>query len=86
MHPENLKCLTEAKIDYCSLANNHTLDFQLPGMIDTMKSLSEQGIKWAGVGMNKQEAMKPAILERCGMKFAFYRYVQCRRIFQYRLT
>ena len=27
MHPNNIACLTAAKIDYCSLANNHVLDW-----------------------------------------------------------
>src|SRR3990170_5081967 len=26
MHPENIPCITVAKIDFCSLANNHILD------------------------------------------------------------
>jgi len=72
MHPDNLQCLKEANIDYCSLANNHTLDFNVEGMVETMKSLTDRGIKWAGVGMNKHEAQSPAIVNCRGLKIACF--------------
>lgn len=74
MHPENLKCLTEAQIDYVSLANNHTLDFEVQGMYDTMKALDEHGIRWAGVGRNLEEAMKPAVFTVKGTTLAAYSF------------
>jgi poly-gamma-glutamate capsule biosynthesis protein CapA/YwtB (metallophosphatase superfamily) len=72
MHPENVKALKEAKIDYCSLANNHTLDFHVEGMFETMKTLTSHQIAWAGVGSNCTEAMKPTILNFCGKKMACF--------------
>jgi poly-gamma-glutamate capsule biosynthesis protein CapA/YwtB (metallophosphatase superfamily) len=62
MHPDNVRALTEAKIHYCSLANNHILDFREPGMFETMQRLTEAGIAWAGVGRNQEEAARPAFL------------------------
>jgi len=63
MHPANLEILSEAHIDYCSLANNHVLDFSLDGMKETIESLSSRNICFAGVGDNINSASKPAILE-----------------------
>ena len=62
---------------YCSLANNHTLDYQLKGMIDTTSHLDEVRIKWAGVGNNIEQARAPALLEVNGVKIACFRSVFC---------
>jgi len=74
MHPDNVKVLTEAKIEYCSLANNHTLDFCTEGMFETMKTLTASGIKWAGVGSNLEEAQKPAIFSVKDKKIAVFSF------------
>ncbi|MFP4088181.1 MAG: CapA family protein, partial [Desulfobacteraceae bacterium] len=31
MHPKNIPCITAAKIDFCALSNNHTLDWGYAG-------------------------------------------------------
>lgn len=72
MHPGNVKILQEAKIDYCSLANNHILDFGDEGMFETMKALTRNNIAWAGVGHNLEEASSPAILSCKGHKIACF--------------
>ena len=43
MHPENVSALKAARIDYVSLANNHTLDFCEEGLVETVKSVREAG-------------------------------------------
>jgi poly-gamma-glutamate synthesis protein (capsule biosynthesis protein) len=63
MHPANVPCLTEARIDFCSLANNHTLDWGYPGLIQTMEALSRAKIRFAGAGRNLQEATSLAVFE-----------------------
>lgn len=63
MHPENVTCLTVAKIDCCSLANNHVLDWGYAGLIETLETLRKAGIKSAGAGLNIREAEAPAVLE-----------------------
>lgn len=73
MHPDNLQILKEANIDYVSLANNHTLDFSEKGMVDTMQQLDRFGIKWAGVGMNKRQAERPAVLDFNGRRILVFR-------------
>jgi len=74
MHPFNLKVLKEANIEYVSLANNHTLDFSYEGMMETMDSLSKNGIHWAGVGKNLEEAQRPAIFGIDGKKVACFSF------------
>jgi poly-gamma-glutamate synthesis protein (capsule biosynthesis protein) len=63
MHPRNIACLTEAHIDLCSLANNHTLDWGYAGLAETMESLARAKIGFAGAGRNLREARKPAVFE-----------------------
>lgn len=66
MRPENIPCLTAAKIDFCSLANNHILDYGYSGLIETLETLKEANIKSGGAGKNLQEAEAPAIMEAKG--------------------
>lgn len=63
MHPKNIKVLTAADIDYCALANNHTLDWGHTGLIETLETLKEAGIEYSGAGRNLTEAGEPAILK-----------------------
>lgn len=63
MHPANLApVLHAARVDYTSLANNHILDYSTEGLIETVWTLKEAGISFAGAGENTDEAYKPAIL------------------------
>ena len=63
MHPDNIPCLTVANIDYCSLANNHILDWGYSGLAETIITLNKENIKFSGAGKNSNEAEKPAILD-----------------------
>jgi len=66
MHPKNIPCLTEAKIDCCALANNHVLDWGYDGLAETIETLERAKIHTAGAGGNLQETEKPALLEVVG--------------------
>ena len=63
MHPENIYSLTAAKIDYCSFANNHILDWGFAGLTETLETLKKVNIKIAGAGLNLQEAESPAVMK-----------------------
>ena len=63
MNPDNIPCLTAAKIDCCSLANNHVLDWGYSGLADTITTLKTAQIKTAGAGLDLQSAQTPAIIE-----------------------
>lgn len=66
MHPKNISCLTAAKIDSCSLANNHMLDWGYSGLRETLSTLKKVNIKYSGAGRNIEEAEKPAVLDLKG--------------------
>lgn len=61
-HPANVQCLIEAGVNYVSLANNHTLDFSEDGLVETVKTLQDRGIAFAGAATSEQDATKPAVL------------------------
>ena len=62
MHPANVEALKVARIDYASLANNHTLDFGKEGLVETVRTLKHAGLKFAGAGESREEAIRPATL------------------------
>jgi poly-gamma-glutamate capsule biosynthesis protein CapA/YwtB (metallophosphatase superfamily) len=66
MHPQNIGCLTSAKISACTLANNHVLDWGYDGLSETLKTLDAAGITHAGAGKDAEEAMQPAVLDTAG--------------------
>lgn len=63
MHPSNIGCLIDARIDACSLANNHVLDWDYPGLQETLATLKQAHIMTAGAGRHCAEAKQPAILD-----------------------
>ena len=63
MNPENVPCLTAAKIDCCVLGNNHLLDWGEAGCVETLDVLREAGIKTAGAGRQAEQAASPAVLQ-----------------------
>ena len=63
MHPQNIDCITEAKIDVCSLANNHVLDWGYAGLEETLGALRKVKIRSVGAGINLREAESPAVME-----------------------
>ena len=63
MHPENIPIFAIAGIDYCSIANNHILDWGYSGLTETLETLKKAGIKTAGAGNNIREAEAPAVME-----------------------
>jgi poly-gamma-glutamate capsule biosynthesis protein CapA/YwtB (metallophosphatase superfamily) len=66
MAPENIPCISAAKIDCCALANNHVLDWGYAGLQDTLAALAKAGVKSAGAGRNRKEAEAPAVIEIAG--------------------
>ena len=62
MNPENIGCLCSGKIDCCTLANNHVLDWGESGLVETLATLKTAQIKSTGAGLNRQLAEMPAII------------------------
>ncbi len=64
MHPANVPCLAAARIDCCSLANNHALDWGREGLAHTLAALRDARIGAAGAGADVSAADAPAIVEQ----------------------
>lgn len=63
MHPANAPVLTTAGIDVCVLANNHVLDWGERGLLQTLNSLQNAGVKTAGAGLDEKDAGNPAMVD-----------------------
>jgi poly-gamma-glutamate synthesis protein (capsule biosynthesis protein) len=66
--------LKRAGFNIVSLANNHTLDYGVEGLEDTIRALDGAEIKYAGAGRNLTEARRPAILKTAGATVAVLAY------------
>jgi poly-gamma-glutamate synthesis protein (capsule biosynthesis protein) len=66
--PRATAVLQAAGIRLVSLANNHTLDFEVEGLLETLDHLDAAGIAHAGAGRNLAHAQRPAVLEAGGLR------------------
>ena len=62
MRPKVAQVLKEQGLDLLDLANNHTLDYGLKGLQDTIKHLEEQGLLHLGAGLSEDEARRGLVL------------------------
>jgi poly-gamma-glutamate capsule biosynthesis protein CapA/YwtB (metallophosphatase superfamily) len=69
--PDAIPAIQESGFDVFNLANNHTLDYGLIGMRDTIKLLDEAGIGHMGAGEDEIEAFSPYTVEKNGMRIDF---------------
>ncbi len=68
--PEAVKVLKKAGFTDCSIANNHTFDYGVEGIKDTISTLETEGINWFGFGENELDARKNLVIEKEGKKIA----------------
>lgn len=66
--PAVVKTLKIGNIQVVNLANNHSLDFGIEGLEETIATLNQAEIAHVGVGMNMSEAQKPVIIVRNGVR------------------
>jgi poly-gamma-glutamate synthesis protein (capsule biosynthesis protein) len=62
------QALRDAGIGLVSLANNHILDYDAQGLLDTLRILDANGIAHAGAGVDLAAALAPVIVERQGVR------------------
>ncbi len=55
-HPRNVKSLVDIGVDVTTLANNHVLDWGDKGLEETLQTLRDAGIQYAGAGTNVKES------------------------------
>jgi poly-gamma-glutamate synthesis protein (capsule biosynthesis protein) len=64
----------KGRFDLVTLAGNHIYDAGETGVRDTTAWLRENGVPYVGGGMNLEEAERPLVLERQGIRFGFLNY------------
>jgi hypothetical protein len=72
--PAVFRDVKEAGFNVLTLANNHAWDGGIPGIEDWLTELRSLGIATVGLGMNIDEARRPAIIERGGTRIGFLNY------------
>jgi len=77
MRPGIEKELKEVGIDAVAIANNHCMDFQEDGMLQTIDLLKRANMPYAGGGRNKEDAHRHCILEQKGFRVALLSYTSC---------
>jgi hypothetical protein len=72
--PESVSLLKKMGINFVTLANNHIMDYGTKGLNDTINILSENKVKFCGVGGNINETQKQTYLEIKGKKVAIINF------------
>jgi hypothetical protein len=73
--PDFLNFIPEGKFTITSLANNHVLDCDTQGLVQTMNNFKEHKILTVGAGENTIEACKPLMLKIKGYDLAVLGYL-----------
>jgi len=68
--PAFIAGLTFGGFDVLSLGNNHSLDWGVSALEDTMTLLEDSGIAYSGAGETWDEAFRPAVLDVGGVSVA----------------
>jgi poly-gamma-glutamate synthesis protein (capsule biosynthesis protein) len=74
MKPDYLSQLCSAGISIVNCANNHSADFGIKGILETIQQLDSAGIQHTGIGRNLSEARKPVILNVNYVRIGFLGY------------
>ncbi len=74
--PEAVRILRQGGVDLVTLANNHILDYDTDNFLETLDLLRQNGVAYFGGGRNLEEARRPLVLRRKGLRIAFLGYSQ----------
>jgi poly-gamma-glutamate synthesis protein (capsule biosynthesis protein) len=72
--PAVLPALAEAGFDVLTFANNHSLDYGVEALIDTLARTTSAGIAFTGAGRNREEARRPARIVARGLRISVFAY------------
>ncbi len=72
--PRLAAALKRAGVDVVSIANNHTMDYGVAGLEQTLDLLRDTGIPYCGAGRNLAQARQPVVLQHNGLRVAFLGY------------
>ncbi len=68
---KNISVLKSVRLDAVSVANNHSLDFGYQAMVEMLHLLDRNGIRRAGAGIDRAEALRPSMSDAKGNSVAF---------------
>ncbi len=74
LHPRMASIWQTTGMDIISLASNHAMDWGPEPVLDTCELFHGMGKHVIGAGKNEEEARRPALVERNGVKIAFLAY------------
>lgn len=69
--PELAAHLRLAGVSMVSLGNNHSMDYGAIALLDTIESLWQAGVWWAGAGANREAAAHPVYVDFGVLRVAF---------------
>jgi poly-gamma-glutamate synthesis protein (capsule biosynthesis protein) len=72
--PSRAKIFAECGFNVVSVAGNKAMDWGSEALLDTIDLFNSMGIQTIGGGRNGEEARRPAIIEKHGIKVAFLAY------------
>jgi poly-gamma-glutamate synthesis protein (capsule biosynthesis protein) len=72
--PGIARVLKDAGFTAVSLATNHTMDYGVEGVLQTMEVLAASGVSQAGAGRTIKDAHEPMVIEKKGMRVALLSY------------
>ena len=77
--PSSVEILKNMGVDIAGVANNHAFDYGLQAFEDTLTTLADANIPYAGGGWNLEEAKKPIYIVAGGMKIGIVCATQIER-------
>lgn len=63
--------LASIGLDVVSFANNHALDYGIPAFASSIEAVEAAGVRVIGAGHEPEEALRPIVTERSGVKVAW---------------
>ena len=82
-NPSRVSLMKELGADVVGIANNHVYDYEETGFLDTLDTLNNAGLAYAGAGVNLDEAGKPVYFIVGGRKIAIVAATQIERTLSY---
>jgi poly-gamma-glutamate capsule biosynthesis protein CapA/YwtB (metallophosphatase superfamily) len=70
--PKVATLMKDAGFDVATIGSDHMTNWGFTGLFDTIRYFDQAGIKHVGAGANLAAALKPAVIDVRGVKFAFY--------------
>ena len=65
-----------SKVQACTLANNHIYDYGIEGIRESIEICEKNSIKTVGAGIDREEILKPLIIEDDGIKAAIINFAE----------